>query len=104
MMIEQALRSMIREELRAVIGELREVERAPAAHAEPLTVKEAAAIARVTEKTIRNWLAAKELTTFHAGRQLRVDRRELASFMATGPKPTTGEMTPEQLAIQHLRK
>ena len=103
MMIEQALRSMIREEVRAAVDDALRTS-VPASPTECFTVKEAAAVAKVTEKTIRNWLAAKELTTFHAGRQLRVDRRELASFMATGPKPTTGQMTPEQLAIQHLRK
>jgi excisionase family DNA binding protein len=102
-MIEQALRSMIREEVRAAVDAALQSS-APTVGTERLTVREAATVAKVSEKTIRNWLAAKQMTTLHAGRQLRVDRGELDRFMATGPKAANGELTPEQLATQRLKK
>ncbi|MCC6808233.1 MAG: helix-turn-helix domain-containing protein [Deltaproteobacteria bacterium] len=69
-----------------------------------LTVNEAAELARVTPKTVRKWIAAGELRALKAGRSHRVDRDELVTFMAAGPKPKEADHTPEQLAVIHLRR
>lgn len=101
---ESALRRIVREEMRAVVTE--EMKKAPPSSSteERLTIKEAAMIAKVSEKTVRNWLSADHLTTYHAGRQLRVDRAQLDAFMAAGPKRSTEDDTPERLAILAFRR
>ncbi len=90
------MRSAVREALKSDV--------APARPADRLTVNEAAAIARVSAKTVRNWLAAGEIKTYRAGRQLRVDRADLDRFMAAGPKSKAGVETPEQLAVLAFRR
>lgn len=101
-MIEDTLRAIVREEIRNALKDALG-ERTNTSDAARLTVKEAAAIAKVCDKTVRAWLDDKELTTYRAGRQLRVDRAELETFMATGPKHK-GEQTPEQLALAHAKR
>lgn len=100
--LEAALRRIVREELRAVLAETSAASSAPAC--EWLTVSEAAELARVSTKTVRNWIAGGELERHGVGRHARVARAELARRMATGPKPKSAEHTPEQLAVLHLRR
>lgn len=101
-MIEDTLRAIVREEIRNALKDALG-ERVNASDAARLTVREAAAIAKVCDKTVRKWLDARELTTFRAGHQIRIDRAELDRFMAAGPKQN-GELTPEQLAQQHAKR
>lgn len=101
-MLEDTLRAMIREEVRTAFADV--MKTVATQSSEHLTVREAATIAKVTEKTIRNWLAGGELKTYHAGRLQRVDRAELERFMSDGPKAKAEEQTPEQLARLRLAR
>ena len=47
-----------------------------------LTVKDAAAYARVSEQTIRRWITAG-LKIYRAGRQIRIDEQDLVGFIST---------------------
>ena len=100
-MIEDTLRAIVREEIRNALKDALG-ERAKTSDAARLTVQEAAALAKVCSKTVRSWLDAEELTTYRAGRQLRIDSAELERFMSNGPKQS-GELTPEQLAQAHAK-
>jgi excisionase family DNA binding protein len=102
-MFEHAFRAMIREEVRAAIAEALATPKTPMSNGR-LTIKEAAAVAKVSEKTVRNWLKAEQLTAYHAGRHLRVDAVELDEFMAGGFKADSSDSTPEQLASAHLKR
>ena len=46
-----------------------------------LTVKDAAAYARVSEQTIRRWITAG-LKIYRAGRQIRIDEQDLIGFIS----------------------
>ena len=46
-----------------------------------LTVKDAAAYARVSEQTIRRWITAG-LKIYRAGRQIRIDEQDLVGFIS----------------------
>lgn len=87
-MIDQALRLMLRDEIReamaderraiieAVVAEVRRLQ-----EVDLLTTAEAAAIARVKTKTIRRWVDEGKLSRVHAGSDLRIHRGELLSFL-----------------------
>ena len=49
--------------------------------AELLTVAEAAALARVTSRTIHDWISKRRLTRYRAGRHVRVKRAELIALL-----------------------
>ncbi len=45
------------------------------------TVKEAAALARVTDKTVRNWIRSGQLGVRHAGARVLIPAAALKSFI-----------------------
>lgn len=49
---------------------------------ELLTIKAAAAFAVVSAITVRRWLKAGFLRSYRAGRQIRIDKAELISFLS----------------------
>ncbi len=84
--LEQALRSLVREEVRQVVrdelGMLASSQATPRNVAESyLSVAKAAHVADVAPGTIRAWIRAGRLESRRAGRVLRVGRAELERFM-----------------------
>lgn len=82
------IREVVREVLRDELRERRNASPAMASEDRYLSVAKAADIAEVAPGTIRAWIRAGRLTGKHAGRELRVSRRELDQFMnaeVTGP-------------------
>ena len=55
---------------------------APARSLTLLTVRDAAAYARVSEQTIRRWITAG-LKIYRAGRQIRIDEQDLIGFLSS---------------------
>lgn len=49
-----------------------------------LTIKEAAAYARVSVSTIRRWLRGGALKSYQAGKQKSIDENELIVFLSDG--------------------
>ena len=49
-----------------------------------VTVKEAARLARVDEKTVRKWVSTQEVTEYRAGRGVRILLSELEEFLRDG--------------------
>lgn len=47
-----------------------------------LQINEVAALVRVSNKTVRRWIAANELAVVRLGRSVRVSEAELARFIA----------------------
>jgi excisionase family DNA binding protein len=47
-----------------------------------LTIKEAAELCRVSEKTVRRWINARELTAARLGAQWRIRPKDLELFIA----------------------
>src|SRR5688500_10841546 len=85
--IDGPLRQLVRETVREVLREgLAPLTRNAGLPTEAddgyLSVAKAARVADVAPGTIRAWIRTGRLTAKHAGRVLRVSRRELAQFMA----------------------
>ena len=57
---------------------------------ELLTVKEAAARLKVTEKTIKTWLGKGQLKGYKAGRQWRITPAAIREFLQAN-RPASGE-------------
>jgi excisionase family DNA binding protein len=55
----------------------------PSQHAnvDLLTVKQAVAMAKVSDPTIRRWIASGQLPAFKLGAQVRIDRAELLKLL-----------------------
>jgi excisionase family DNA binding protein len=49
-----------------------------------LTLKEVAGYARVSISTVRRWVSDDGLPVYRAGRQKRVDEKELVKFLSGG--------------------
>jgi excisionase family DNA binding protein len=62
-----------------------------------LTTVEAAAVAKVVPKTIRNWIDQGKLPCHGAGRELRVRRADLERLMS---RPRSRGESPEALAAR----
>lgn len=102
---EEALRSLIADEVRRAIRE--ELRAKPAGPGDFISVGEAANTASVTPQTIRVWLQQRRLKTYKAGRELRVRRSELLELLAVGTTPSDGaqaERSPERLADQAFER
>jgi excisionase family DNA binding protein len=86
LIIRDAVRTAVREELRAGLADLR-----PAPAGQYLTIKEAAELARVSRDSLRRWIGAGRLTARRAGRELRIERSALEAFLSeniAAPKPS----------------
>jgi len=94
---EDALREIIRDELRSVIRQ--ELGQKPAAAGDYVSAAEAAQIAAVSPQTIRAWIRQGKLKQFNAGRVIRVRRLELGALMASPagtPVSPDRELSPEE--------
>lgn len=69
-MIEDAIRVLIREELHAVLGNIES--RLTAAEQRPMTVKQAAAVLGVSEKTVRRHADAGKLQHRRIGARITI--------------------------------
>jgi excisionase family DNA binding protein len=100
---EEALRKMIEDVVRSVVREeMKETGHSMAA--DPfLPVSEAARLAGVAPGTIRAWIDDGRLGRYHAGRVLRVKRRELEDCLASPPPANDNEMSPEMRAMMIFR-
>jgi excisionase family DNA binding protein len=49
-----------------------------------LSVREAAAYARVSQQTIRRWIKTGSLKIYRAGRQIRIDENDLVDYISSG--------------------
>ena len=47
-----------------------------------LTIKEAAAFAKVSTQTVRRWIKAGLLKIYRAGRQIRIDESDLVNYLS----------------------
>ena len=112
MSLDEAFRSMVRDELRAVVREeIRAalVEIRPSATPENayLSVKKAAALAAVHPDTLRSWITAGRLPEHRAGRELRVRELDLHRFLDGGSgvqgRPTSEEVASAILSRKRLR-
>jgi excisionase family DNA binding protein len=104
--VDDSLRQLVRETVRDVLREelatlTRRNTRPPLGGDDGfLSVTKAARLADVAPGTIRAWIRAGRLTAQHAGRVLRISRRELAQFMTgapTGPSGAEAERRAAQL-------
>jgi len=85
----EAVRALVRDELRAVLAEHKPDD-------ELLTTAEASTLAKVTVDSVRRWVRLGKLTRHLVGRTLRISRAELRRFLRD-PGPDR-ELTPEQQA------
>ena len=95
MMLDEALRAVVRsemqnvlrEELRAQLLAAVQARRPQRAEAEEglLSIAQAASYAGVHERTMRAWVTQGKLRRYKAGRVLRVERAELQAYLARGP-------------------
>lgn len=81
MSLEETLRQIVREELRAALNE----RPAPSAPDELLTTKQAAEVAKVQPATIRAWARGGELKRYGTAKKARWRRSEV---LALKPKPS----------------
>lgn len=84
MTLEDTIRQVVREELRALVDELRPApaERVPGGY---LTIDEAATLARLRPATLRTWIRSGRLRA--TGRPYRVSREDLAEALESRPAP-----------------
>jgi excisionase family DNA binding protein len=62
-----------------------------------LTVAEVAALLKINEQTVRNWIDRGELAAVRAGRRVRIRRTALNEVLTavSTPKPPAAEPAPE---------
>lgn len=89
MNLEDMIRAIVREELARVRPDIEPDD-------DLLSTAQAAAFAKVHEKTIRRWVADGRLQAQHAGRLLRFRRADLEAALAGNDN----KLTPEQLAAR----
>jgi excisionase family DNA binding protein len=102
----QTMRAVMREELALAQGG-----QAPARQSESepqpkyLTPKEAAARCGVSEKTVRTWVQEGKLPACRAGKLLRIDRRDLEDYLASGHgAPSSNRLDADALASNILSR
>ena len=66
-----------------------------------LQVKEVAALVRVSNKTVRRWIAANELAVVRLGRSVRVSEAELARFVAAKTSKVTADNTTSKYRLNY---
>jgi excisionase family DNA binding protein len=47
-----------------------------------LSIRDVAAYARVSATTVRRWISQSGLKTYRAGKQIRIDERDLIEFLS----------------------
>lgn len=97
MSLEDTLRVIVREELRSVVADfLAKQTPPPPTGTQYLTLKEAAAYARVSKGTVREWIRRGQLRRYgDSPRTLVVSRAELDRVLA--PKPPSGAPSEAEL-------
>ncbi len=105
MTMEDLIRSIVQDEVRALRDALPDLLRAALKARGPetkeyLTTVEAAALAKVRPETVRAWVAAGSLPEHRAGRELRVRRDELEALMAHGAE--TDEVDLDAMCVTKL--
>ena len=94
--LDAALRPVIAEIVRDEVAKaVAEISR----HDEYLSPAAAASVASVAPGTIRRWIRDGKIDSHHAGRNVRVSRKDLLAFMR-GERKSDPTMTPEQLAAR----
>ena len=91
-MFEEAIRTIVREELRPIREALATL-KAPAAAAEMMTGTEAAELARRSPETIRAWVRGGKLKRYGANGRLLVRRDEMLKLLQS----ETERMTEDEL-------
>jgi hypothetical protein len=89
-MFEDAIRTIVREELRP-IREALETLRAPSATTEMMTANEAAELARRSPETIRAWVRAGKLKRHGVNGRLLVRRDDLLRLLQSEPERVTDD-------------
>jgi len=79
---DEQLRALIREELRTALGEAR--------GADLLSTEEAARVAGVTPKTVRDWIRAGAVPASRRGRRHVVKRADLMAYLSGSRKAHDG--------------
>jgi excisionase family DNA binding protein len=100
-LVRETVREVLREELAPII---RNAGLPTGQDDGYLSVAKAARLADVAPGTVRAWIRAGTLTAKHAGRVLRVSRRELAQFMAraaSGPNGAEAQKRASHLFGHH---
>ena len=106
MSIEDTLRTLIREELRAFKQDLLthlQASQPPTQTREYLTTEEAAELARVTPATIRDWVKSGTLHERRAGQKLLIKTAELHAHLAGDLVPDEDQVVARELARIGLR-
>lgn len=97
---ENALRSLIRDEVRAVVREeLAKLDLGRPVTQEFLSLETAATLTETSVSTIRGWLREGRLRTYHAGRLVRVRRDELEALLSGAGGGASNDSAPTAAAI-----
>jgi len=77
----EEIRSIVREELRLALAELRK-----ASVPDAMSTEQAAMLAGVTPKTVRTWVETGALSAHRRGRRLVIRRADLEAHLAGSPQ------------------
>jgi len=88
--LEQIIREIVRDEIAAA--------RPANDDSDYLSIREAAAFARVSTGTVRRWVRTGELTRHEAGSRVLVKRDELVAFLSCEVVPIDSKLSPEERA------
>jgi len=104
--LEESVRSVVREEMKRVFREelrsaIEQLRATANAETEFLSVKEAAALTRVSEATVRDWMT-RGLKRYGQGHVVRIRRAELLLFLSPGTDGAGKEIDIEEHAIAIL--
>ncbi len=86
--VRDEMRRVLREELPALLADLRPPDRNIEKSAAPdfLSIEEVARQCHVAPKTVRSWIEHDQLAARKAGRRYLVARADFTAFLATGEK------------------
>ena len=91
--LRELIRTVVRDEVKRAITEATQPD-------EYLTIREAAAAAKVTDRTIRSWIRDGKLDAHRAGsRAIRIIRADLKRVLTRSVR-TDRELTLEEMAIR----
>jgi hypothetical protein len=101
---EQALRGLIREEVRAALAEVRD-SMSSTSRPELVTYAQAADLVGVGVSTIKQWVKASVLPVYGAASSRRVRPADVvAVFKRVDPRGTTDDLAPEKQAAKILSR